>query len=693
MELSDCVVLTHPIHLHRLTLRADLWRLCGPLLSRPLTAAEFAGDSLRPDTAAALFSMLRDRGFVVPEDADELEQAERAVTEGDGRARYLELDPVGPGDLTPGPGVTGQAGTPDGEGGLTPMRVMLVGGCVLQFAEDALVRRGARRGLSVTTRHLWPDDREPLAEQIGAWDPHLIVLQPSTQHFMSPLWDHGALEDEGRRRRQAAALGRLVASHIDDLAAAAGDRLVLVHNFAFPAISPFGRFDFRTPAGFRELVGGLNLRIDAAASAHGNVMVLDEQALAARHGAGRLFDDLYFPYGHHGGMPDLTVEQPNQTPGLSSLLAEEYLDCHVAHHRLGQIKCVVTDLDGTLWPGNAAETGFGWVDSDGTSRWLHMGVQQALALLGRRGILLATCGKGSAEVTLDLWRRNQGRLMISPDDFVTHRINWEDKSANILRICRDLQVAPESVLFLDDNHVERLEVRARAPGVRVLDVPVHDFRRALLSDPRCQTGSVTKESALRAVTTKAMLAREELASATDRRSFLRDLEVTMTVRPAVPADLPRVVELCGRTTQFNTMGSTLTGEEARASAATSAVWTLSVSDRIADYGLVGVVMLRGAEVAGMVVSCRVLGLDVALPFLVATLRAGGGDRPGTTGSIVETARNHPCRGIFTSAGFEPAGAGLFRLADPGRLPSLDDLPHRLDVQAGTAARVQEAAGA
>ncbi|WP_445282520.1 hypothetical protein [Streptomyces sp. DSM 118148] len=124
---------------------------------------------------------------------------------------------------------------------------------------------------------------------------------------------------------------------------------------------------------------------DAAASAASwpasRYGVVDEERLVARYGAAALFDDLIFPFGHHGGSVDPGDERPHQLPALGRALAGDYLACLRAHRGTGRIKLVVSDLDGTLWPGSAEDDGLDRIDGDATSRWTHPGLHQALSVL------------------------------------------------------------------------------------------------------------------------------------------------------------------------------------------------------------------------------------------------------------------------------------------------------------------------
>ncbi|MEV4943460.1 HAD-IIIC family phosphatase [Streptomyces zaomyceticus] len=666
-------------------------------LVRGLAGASFdpeAFAALAPDAAAApgVFRALANRRLIVPDGTDEA--AELRVLFAD-RSESSGQDPAG---TSVGSWPVTRYGLPQrlasaaaaDRGPGERVRVLLIGGCVTQFTEEPLHDLGHDLGLDVQTEHMWPAPSAELTRAITRSRPDVTVYQPGVQPFLTRLFDGAHTLDDEERARTLALMKNALTVAVRALAEALDGSLGVVHNFGPPALSPFGRFDFAEEFGLRRVVAELNAHIDHCVRRYANLMVVDEERLVARYGAPALFDDLVFPFGHHGGSVDPLDERPHQLPALGRALAGEYLACLGAHRAAGRIKLIVTDLDGTLWPGIAADDGFGWLDSDATSRWMHVGLHQALSVLKSRGVLLATSSKGDAHATLGVWGKAGSRLLLAPDDFVVHRITWEAKSAAIADICARLGFAPEQVLFLDDNPVERAEVAAALPGLHIADGPVHGFRELLLSHPALESGRRTQEAARRTETTRAMLRREELATDVDRDAFLRSLDVEVRVARADEEHLDRVAELFNRTNQFTTTAWRTTPEELRRVLAEpdARVYVAHVSDRFADYGMTGACLMRGGEVAAFALSCRVIGLDVAVPFLVAAVRDGsdGGSvrLAGLGGRIAVTDRNTPARELFLNTGFTAdGGGGRYVLTDPGRLPELSALP--VKVVSGTAA--------
>ena len=160
---------------------------------------------------------------------------------------------------------------------------------------------------------------------------------------------------------------------------------------------------------------------------------------------------------------------------------------------------------------------------------LYFGLHEALLCLKKRGIVLACVSKNDESVVRELWKYPDSyprERLLTLDDFVTHRINWNDKVDNIRSIAEELGFAPEAFLFIDDNPVERDRVRQFLPEVEVWGEDLFGLRRALLDDPRLQIARVTDESARRTELVKAQLDRQRLqAEAVDENSYIASLQI------------------------------------------------------------------------------------------------------------------------------------------------------------------------
>jgi FkbH-like protein len=324
------------------------------------------------------------------------------------------------------------------------------------------------------------------------------------------------------------------------------------------------------------------------------------------------------------------------------------------------IKLVVVDLDDILWRGVAAEL------EDNPPEALEgwpLGIAEALVFLRRRGILLAIVSKNDDAKITSIWEDIfQGRLSL--DDFAVRRINWEPKVDNIDAVIREVNVLPRSVLFIDDNPVERAAVRQAFPDIRILGENQYLLRRILLWAPELQVPFITSESARRTEMIQANSARQTARTRLSRAEFLATLDLRVRlhdVADIAAKSFPRALELVNKTNQFNTTGRRWTQEECREAFAKGAVFhVFDVEDRYSQYGLVGVVICAGDQIDQMVMSCRVVGLDVEVAVMADVLRRMRQTGPERiTASLVETDANLLCRQLFERCGFTPGGAGVW----------------------------------
>jgi FkbH-like protein len=354
-------------------------------------------------------------------------------------------------------------------------------------------------------------------------------------------------------------------------------------------------------------------------------------------------------------------------------VARAHVDTLVTVLGINRKKCVIVDLDGVLWPGVLAETGapFAWDPTNsGAFSYigLYFGLHEALLCLKQRGIVLACVSKNDEATVRELWKypgHYPRERLLTPDDFVAWRVNWQDKSENIRSLAQEIGFALGSFVFIDDHPIERDRVRQRLPEVEVWGEDLFALRRKLLTDPRLQLPILTDEARARTQLVKAQLNRQQIrAGATDESEYIASLQVHCRIeRPGSDGRLDRVEELFRRTTQFNATGRKYTLGELRALTQNPAarLYTLQVSDRFGDHGLVGALALEEGEITGLVLSCRVLGLGVEhklMRHVLADLTAAGIE---PRARLIETSRNAPVRNIYRDNGFVQDEAGLWRL--------------------------------
>jgi len=562
--------------------------------------------------------------------------------------------------------------------------VVLFGDCDIQMEADFLRREAARRGIDLHVAATFPDDTRFAAER-----KHDAV-------FIGALRARHLVAEDVEGLNPHAAYIAHATQMLTELRALTSAP-ILIDNLPEPTVQPLGLAE-RGVKGHRTRFRLSNVALAELANAFPDVYVIDIAAALAASGAERLLDDGQVGFTHfgspgwllqrpesekaavHGIFPDtapLAAAVGGDPYGREALIAEKHIDALVTVMGIGRKKCVILDLDGTLWPGVLAETGspFAWspeISGGFSFIGLYFGLHEALKCLKRRGIVLACVSKNDEATVRELWKYPEHYpvdRLLTPDDFVSWRINWDDKVGNIRSIADELGFALDTFLFIDDNPVERDRVRQRLPEVEVWGEDPFGLRRRLLNDPRLQIPVITAEAASRSALVKAQIARQQLRAETMGESqFIEQLRIQCRIERLAPdsAKLARVEELFRRTTQFNTTGRKFSASElARLAADPQArIFSIDVSDRLGDHGMVGAAVIEGSEITGFAISCRALGMGIEHAFLRHVLNDMQHQPGGLRGRIIPTPRNIPARNIFRDNGFAEGEGGLWVLAAP-----------------------------
>jgi FkbH-like protein len=553
------------------------------------------------------------------------------------------------------------------------LRVVLLGDCDLQTEADFLRQEGVKWSLDLRVVATFPDD----VRLVGERPCDVILLGALRSRHAVAFGRAEDREEDPTKLYIEEARRQLVA-----LRASSGAP-IFIDNLPEPTVQPLGLAD-RGASGHRNRYRRVNLALEELAQSFTDVYVVDVAAALGSAGAENLLDDGLTSFTHFGS-PGWMLQRPQSEkdavhgifPDAAPLLdivgddphrrervvARAHIDAMVSVIGVDAKKCVIVDLDGVLWPGVLAETGspFAWtpeISSGNSFIGLYFGLHEALKCLKRRGLLLAAVSKNDEAVVRELWRYPdfypRDRLL-TPDDFVTWRVNWIDKAENIRSIADELGFALESFIFIDDRPIERERVRQGLPQVEVWGEEPFSLRRRLLTDPRLQTAGATSEAESRTDLVRAQLDRARLRTqAADAEAFLASLEIVCRIEKLREGSaLERVQELLRRTTQFNTTGRQYSVADLKSlnDSGTGAIFAAWVSDRFGDHGLVAAAIVAGDEIVAFVMSCRVIGLGVEHRLLGAVLDQVGAAGRAVSGKIIETSRNVAVRNLYRDHGF------------------------------------------
>lgn len=571
--------------------------------------------------------------------------------------------------------------------GLRPLRIALLASHTVDHLVPAIRVSGLQRGLALSV-HVAPygmyrqsllmDDAE-----LSAFAPQLILLALDARD--APL----QLPLEASQEEVDAAVGERV-DELRLLWQRARERYAaqVVQQTIVPADPPlFGSFDALVPASPHALIDRLNSAIRSAAREEG-VLLLD---LAREAASGSYGDGLAEPLRWH---------QAKQlvSPNLAPLYGDQVARIAAASVGLSR-KCLVLDLDNTLWGGVVGDDGVAGIQlgQGSPSGEAFLAFQRYVSLLARRGIILAVCSKNDLSVAEAAF--NHPEMAIKRGDIAAFFANWEDKAGNLRRIASMLDIGLDSLVFVDDNPAERDIVRRELPEVAVPELPddVADYPARVAAAGYFEAVSFTSDDATRG-RNYALNAERKAAmnQATDMEGYLRGLEMVLTATPIGPAELARSTQLINKTNQFNLTTRRYSEAEVERMAEDPKAVALAIrlADKFGDNGLISVVLARpdacvaddALLIDSWLMSCRVLGRRVEQAVLDVLARAAkaAGYR-ALVGEFRPTERNGMVAEHYPRLGFAqcPAPTGAAGEATFWRLDiqSFSPSSHFIEVKA------------
>lgn len=334
-------------------------------------------------------------------------------------------------------------------------------------------------------------------------------------------------------------------------------------------------------------------------------------------------------------------------------------------------KCLVLDLDNTVWGGVIGDDGpEGIVLGEGTATGeAYLALQRYAKRLRERGVILAVCSKNDPAVAEAAFR-DHPEMLLRRADIAAFVANWEDKAVNLQRIAQQLNIGIESLMFVDDNPAERARIRQSLPMVAVPELPadVAHYARCLADSGYFESVTFTADDARRAEQYSANASREAfLESSPSLDDFLGGLEMSVAFGPFQPVNLARVAQLIGKTNQFNLTARRHSLEDVKRFLTADRCITLQfrLIDRFGDNGLVSVMILVPdlqlpdfMEIDTWVMSCRVFGRELEYEAMnIAVETACGMGVRAFRGEYVPTKKNGVVRELYSSLGFKPAQDG------------------------------------
>jgi FkbH-like protein len=494
-----------------------------------------------------------------------------------------------------------------GQTNLVPTRIAILGGSttaeIKNTLELFLLAQGIQPAFYESGYNRYSED--VLFENPGLWNfkPDIVFID-TTWHNVSqfPELMEPETEVEDRIRHEMARFESLWEKIHTELGA-----LIIQNNFDLPRLRPLGNLEAFESSGRVNFLMRLNAEFATYARKHPRFLINDILYLSAQVGLEAWHGHTYWYNFHMAVSPTATVALANNVAAIVKSIYGK------------SKKCLILDLDNTLWGGVVGDDGvqnliLGREHPVGEA---FLDFQRYAKDLRRRGVILAVCSKNDAENAKEGFSHPDSILKL--EDFSVFKANWNPKPENIREIAAELNIGLDSLVFVDDSPAERALVADQLPEVAVPEVgsDVSRFAEALEHDRYFEVEKVVQDDLNRAAYYNSNAQRGAYQTGfRDYGEFLASLEMTAEVASFSSVYLERITQLINKTNQFNLTTRRYTGAEVEAVSQDPAFITLygRLADRFGDNGLVSIlighVIGEAVELDLWLMSCRVLNREM-----------------------------------------------------------------------------------
>jgi FkbH-like protein len=432
------------------------------------------------------------------------------------------------------------------------------------------------------------------------------------------------------------------------------DSKVIISNFNIPKYSPYGIFETKANFGFHEMLKNLNLQLMEQIQQIDGVYLYDFDQFVHFHGENNILDrhkvllgDIRISLKY---IPQLATDLMGYVIGLLGLSK----------------KCIVLDLDNTLWGGIIGEDGFNNIQlgpqSPGNA---YVEFQKYLLALNQRGIILAINSKNNSDDAIKVIREHS-YMILREENFACIKINWNDKVSNMKEISNELNIGLDSFVFFDDDPVNREFVKMALPQVTTIDLPQDpvQYTEILCSLNDFNVLNITIEDSNRSKMYVEQQKRIELQSnVLNLDDFLKELEIKIIIKNVNESTIPRISQLTLKTNQFNLSTKRYREDEIRKFTMDDIyiVGCIQVEDKFGDNGITGAYVVRKDNktewtIDTFLLSCRVMGREVEKEMMgIIVQQAKKEGILKLKSQYIETEKNIPCKNFLKDCGFQKEG--------------------------------------
>lgn len=433
---------------------------------------------------------------------------------------------------------------------------------------------------------------------------------------------------------------------------------ILFQNIVPPINPYYGIYDIQNPQGQTYLIQKFNHLLTHALIDKKSAFVWDFYSFLQKIG----YDTIYDPK-----MWYISRNPFKQAayPAIASDLLRYLLSI------IGKVKkCIVLDLDNTLWGGIAGEDGIDGVaighDYPGSC---FRDFQKELLKLYNRGIILAINSKNNEDDALEIID-NHPYMVLRRKHFAAFQINWQDKVSNLQALAQDLNIGIDSMIFIDDSPVECELVLQNCPECNVVCLPEKTYLipDTLKTLPGLENIKLTDEDRKKGKMYQAQVARKKFKHFFGNLDdFLKGLEIEVDIESASNFSVPRISQLTQKTNQMNltTRRYTEANIQEFVNDNKSFVFSVSSKDRFGDNGIIGVFILKFQDdeciIDTFLLSCRVISRNIEnsmIAFIADFAKKQGA--MAVVGEYFPTAKNRPAADMYDKFQFKKINDTLYK---------------------------------
>ncbi|MGQ9845640.1 MAG: HAD-IIIC family phosphatase [Caldisericia bacterium] len=458
-------------------------------------------------------------------------------------------------------------------------------------------------------------------------------------------------------------------NNLNTLSSRLSNSVIFVDNFHTDGRINSNTLSFNSEQSPELMITHKNIELQQFIKSHKNFKIVDVNQMISQYGQENLFDYKY----HY-------LAKCKWNSKGTKKLSELYYRHLKAHLGLRK-KCIVLDLDNTLWGGIIGQDGLENIllSNDGLGKSFY-DFQKLLLNLYNKGIILTVCSKNSQEIVNKVFEKHPF-MVLRKEHFAVMKINWRNKTENIIEIAKELNIGLDSIVFIDDSEFEKNLIRQQLPNVTVPDLPNDPtYYSKFISelDYFC-FHNITAEDINRNKSYKENFERLNFQkSFKSFEDYLFSLETVIEIKPINDFTFPRILQLIQKTNQFNTTTKRYTETELRNLWLDDSfeIYSFGVKDRFGDNGIVGVLILKKDNqtkklfIDSFIMSCRVIGRKIEtalLSFIFQKAKASGFEI--IVGEIIPTSKNEPCRLLYKEHNFILSGDNLWEFkVNSGDIP-------------------------